>query len=201
MPQRRIFDEPPHHERHYVRNQSDRRGPVIAVIMHSTESQDLPRVERDLDGIQSWFNNPQSQASAHVGIDGDGHSRVWVPIERKAWTAGAANSWSGNIELVGRAAQPVRQWELAQIKTAAKWAAYWCHRFNIPAQVGTVKNIAGQCVCTKKGLLRHIDITRAGFGSHQDPGTFPFGEFLEYVQWYKRHGWYRQLTDRDLEHR
>lgn len=186
----RTKTEAPAHTTHIVRNQSARRGPVLAVAVHSTESQDLPGTTDDLRGIRSWFDNPASDASSHVGIDGDGNTEVWVRSNRKAWTIGAANSFTCNIEFVGRAAQPRSAWEDEQLKAGARWAAYWAIKYGLPIQVGRVRSINGLCVCTRKGIIRHSDVTAAGFGSHSDPGkNFPMDRFLELARFYKRRGW------------
>jgi N-acetyl-anhydromuramyl-L-alanine amidase AmpD len=182
----------PANERHYVRNQSERRGPILGVAVHSTESNDLKGTKDDLRAIRNWFDNPASQASSHIGIDGQGNTEVWVPAERKAWTIGAANSFTLNIEFIGRAAQPASAWEDEQIRAGARWVAYWAIRFGFPIQRGAVKNIGGQCVMSKRGVIRHSDVTAAGFGSHTDPGpNFPMGDFLDKAQWYRKNGWTR----------
>lgn len=187
----RTKTEPPEHTTHIVQNQSSRRGsPILAVAVHSTESQDIPHSIKDLTSLDSWFDNPKSDASAHTGIDGDGSSRVWVHSPFKAWTILDANPFTCNIEFVARAAQTKSLWEEAQLKTGAKWAAYWCVKYGIPAQRGVIRNVSGQCVCTKKGIITHLDVTRAGFGTHTDPGpNFPMSRFIELTQYYKRNGW------------
>lgn len=192
----RYRDRPPHHKTRRVRNQSSRRGaPVQAVAVHSTESQDVPGWD-DLNGVGNWFDNPQSQASSHIGVDGEGHSVEWVAGSEKAWTILELNPVTVNIEFVGRAAQKKKDWETAQLKTAAKWTAYWCLRYGIPAQVGRVKNVNGFPVITKKGIIRHSDLTDAGFGTHTDPGkNFPMDEFLGYVKYYKAKGWTLGISD------
>lgn len=186
----RTRTEAPKHDTFIVRNQSERRVPVLAVAVHSTESQDLKGTKDDLRGVRSWFNNPASNASSHVGIDGSGNTEVWVRSNRKAWTIGAANGFTCNIEFIGRASQSKAEWEEVQIKEGAKWAAYWCVKYKIPAQKGNVRNINGLCVCTRKGIIRHSDVTAAGFGSHTDPGpNFPMARFLELIKYYKENGW------------
>jgi N-acetyl-anhydromuramyl-L-alanine amidase AmpD len=186
----RTKSEPPRHTTHIVRNQSERRGAVLAVAIHSTESQDIPGSTDDLAAIRRWFNNPASQASSHIGIDGAGNTEVWVHSDKKAWTIGAANSWTENIEFIGRAAQPKSAWEQSQIKQGAKWAAYWAIKYDIPVQRGACKNINGLCVCTRKGVITHKQVTDAGFGSHTDPGpAFPMDDFLRYMRYYKTQGW------------
>jgi hypothetical protein len=84
-----------------------------------------------------------------------------------------------NIEFIGRAAQPGKAWEDEQIRQGARWAAYWALKYDIPVQKANVRNVNGLCVCTRKGVLRHSDVTAAGFGTHQDPGpAVPDGRFL-----------------------
>jgi N-acetyl-anhydromuramyl-L-alanine amidase AmpD len=180
----------PAHSSFLVRNQSIRRGPVLAVAVHSTESQDIPGSRDDLLSIRRWFDNPASQASSHIGIDGQGNTELWVHSDRKAWTIGAANSWTVNIEFIGRAAQPASQWEDAQIKQGARWAAYWVLKYDLKVQQANCRNVAGQCVCTKKGVVRHSDVTAAGFGTHSDPGpAFPMDDFLDATRFYVKKGW------------
>ena len=181
----------PHHRRHIVRNKSSRNGRAIrAIAVHSTESQDLRGTRDDVISIRNWFNNPRSQASSHIGIDGEGHTELWVPEEEKAWTILDLNSVTLNIEFIGRAAQPAREWEDAQIRRGAQWAAYWSTRFNLPVQRGNVRNINGVAVVTKSGIIRHKDLTDAGFGSHTDPGPqFPMRRFIDLTRFYKRRGW------------
>lgn len=186
----RTKHEPPEHTTHIVSNQSERRGPVLAVAVHSTESQDLPGTTDDLRAIRNYFDNPKNEASSHIGIDGAGNTEVWVHSNRKAWTIGAANSWTCNIEFVARAAQPGSAWEEAQIKQGARWAAYWCIKYGLPVQKANCRNINGLCVCTKKGIIRHSDVTAAGFGSHTDPGpAFPMDEFLRLTRYFVKNGW------------
>jgi N-acetyl-anhydromuramyl-L-alanine amidase AmpD len=191
MSEARQMREPPVHTTHIVRNQSERRGPVLAVCVHDTESLDIPHSSLDIRSIRNWFDNPASDASSNIGVDGDGRSEQWVKSDRKAWACGAGNSFTENIEFIGRAAQKRVDWEEEQIKMGAAWAAYWCIKYNFAAQKGVVRNIKGQCVCTKPGIIRHSDITAAGFGTHTDPGkTFPMTEFLDATRWYKKNGWY-----------
>jgi N-acetyl-anhydromuramyl-L-alanine amidase AmpD len=183
--------EPPVHTTHIVQNQSERRGPVLAVAVHDTESLDIPHSSLDVRAIRNWFDNPKSDASSHIGVDGDGRSEVWVRSNRKAWTIGAANSFTTNIEFIGRASQRPVEWEDEQIRMGAAWTAYWCVKYGIPAQRGVVRNINGLCVCTKRGIITHKQVTDAGFGSHTDPGpAFPMDLFIRRVQWYKKNGWY-----------
>lgn len=187
----RTTDRPPDHRRRIVRNQSSRMGaPIQAVAVHSTEGVDIPDSLRDLDGLHSWFNNPRSEASSHIGVDGDAHIDLYVERGMKAWTILQLNPVTWNIEFVAKAAQSAAAWEERQIKAAAKYAAYVCLKEGIPAQRGNVRKVNGWPVISKKGIIRHSDLTNAGFGTHTDPGpNFPMGDFIDAVRFYKRNGW------------
>jgi N-acetyl-anhydromuramyl-L-alanine amidase AmpD len=181
----------PHHTIHLLnRNFSSRLGaPIQAIALHSTESWDKKGWD-DLHGVRSWFSNSQAQASSHLGIDGEGHVEKWVRDANKAWTILQLNPVTLNIEFVGRAAQPKSEWEKRQIDAGAQWAAYWGIRHDIPTRRGEVKNINGFPVITRKGIITHHDLTKAGFGSHTDPGpNFPINRFIELAREYREKGW------------
>jgi N-acetyl-anhydromuramyl-L-alanine amidase AmpD len=189
--------KPPELAAHLIdTNFSSRNGaPIQAIAVHSTESWDRPGWD-DLHGVRSWFNNPVADASSHVGIDGEGHIERWVRDADKAWTILQLNPVTLNIEFVARASQPRSDWEEKQIKAGAQMAAYWCVKYGIRAQRGAVKNVNGWPVVTTKGIIKHSDLTKAGFGTHTDPGAnFPMKRFIELVQWYKRNGWYPNTSD------
>jgi hypothetical protein len=66
-----------------------------AVVIHYTAS-------LGISGIVNWFQNPQSQVSAHLLISQTGQIVQFVPFFRPAWAAGSAY-WNQavNIELEG----------------------------------------------------------------------------------------------------
>lgn len=77
-------------EKRPVKNCSSRNGlePLFIVnhIMQGT-----------MDGTESWFNNPKSQASSNYGIGKNGEVREWVAPELKAWANGIVtnpNNWA-----------------------------------------------------------------------------------------------------------
>lgn len=188
---------PEFHKHLLDRNFSDRNGaPIQAIAIHSTESSDKMKSWDDIHGVRGWFNNPDSRASSHLGIDGDGNVEQWVDETLKAWTILQLNPVTLNIEFIGRAAQPKAEWEEAQVKAGARWVAYWSQRFDIPIQRGVVKNINGFPVITRKGIITHKQLTDAGFGSHTDPGpNFPTYRFIESARWYLENGWIPNETE------
>ncbi len=191
MATKRHKDRPPTHKTRIVRNRSS-RGDVrpSQVCIHSTESQDVMRSMTDINGVVSWFDNPGSQASSHIIVDGDGNSAQCVPSSEKAWTALQANPFTLNIEFIGRAAQGKSAWEVEQLKTGAKWTAFWALTYGFPIQRGSVGNSHGVAYPKRKGIITHLDVTRAGFGSHVDPGpNFPMADFIKYAQYYRARGW------------
>jgi N-acetyl-anhydromuramyl-L-alanine amidase AmpD len=191
MASKRQKTAPPKHTTHIVRNQSSRNGaPIQAIAVHSTESQDIPGTTRDLVAIRNWFDNPASQASSHIGVDGSGNSELWVHSDKKAWTILQLNPVTFNIEFVARAGQSKNDWEDQQYRIGAQWAAYIAIKNNIPAGRGRVANNHGFPIVSKKGVIRHKDLTDAGFGTHTDPGpNFDMEKFLRYMRYYKQHGW------------
>lgn len=182
---------PEYHKHLLDRNFSERLGaPIQAIALHSTESLDIQHSWDDIHGVRNWFNNPQAQASSHLGIDGDGHVEQWVEDHMKAWTILDLNRVTLNIEFVGRAAQPTKDWEAAQLRAGARWIAYWAQEHDIPIRRGAVKNVHGVAVVTRPGVILHSDLTAAGFGSHTDPGkNFPIWRILRTARYYRDNGW------------
>lgn len=187
---KRSTSQAPKYRQRIVCNKSSRQGsPIQAIAVHSTESADIPGWD-DLESIHNWFNTPKSQSSSHIGIDGEGNTELWVPPSMKAWTILNLNPVTFNIEFIGRAAQSSKAWEDKQYKEGAKWAAYIGLQNGIPMQRGSVRNIHGSPVITKRGIITHKQLTDAGFGSHTDPGpAFPMREFIRAAQYYKKNGW------------
>ncbi len=159
-----------------VRNQSSRNGvrPKI-IVLHSTESHNRPGVQ-DLQAIVSWFDNPKSQASSHVIVDGEGISARCVPDHMKAWTQASYNPQALSIEQIGFAAQS--SWSEPLLRKTAKYIAYWSVEHGIPIERST-----------SHGVCMHSELGAAG-GGHHDPGQgFPMGEVLSMARSYAKNGW------------
>ena len=166
--------------RKLVRNKSQRQGgarPTL-IVLHSTEGNNVTGLA-DLQGLGSWFDNPNSQVSAHVATDAEGNSARYVRDEDKAWQCAAYNSASLGIEQVGKAAQT--SWAEAQQRETARWIAYWSLKFGIPSQKGAVDD--GRVV--KPGICRHSELGAKG-GGHSDPGAgYPLADVLEFARHYR----------------
>lgn len=167
-----------------VRNQSSRLGaPIQAIALHSTEG-------GTLDSVHDMFNVAQNESSSHAGVSQAGVSERWVHDDRKAWTILQLNPVTLNLEMLGFAAQAKSAWKEVQLDEVARWIAFWSLKWDIPIRRGKVRSIAGFPVITKRGVITHAQLTRAGFGTHGDPGAnFPINVVLRKARWYAKHGW------------
>lgn len=165
-------------------NQSERVGstPPLLIVLHSTESHNVPKSARDLEAIAGWFATPAAQVSAHVVVDGDGHSARCVPDRRKAWTCGQFNSASLNIEQVGFADYGRLGWRRRwrELRETARWIARWSKKYGIPIRLGAVD---GPSVA-RSGVVKHATLGLAG-GGHTDPGEYPMRRVLILARMYR----------------
>lgn len=153
-------------------NYSARTTGISLIVLHDTESGNVPRSAKDLAGVASWFATPTSQVSAHVVTDADGHSARCVPDRFKAWQCASYNSASLGIEQVGFEGQPFERREYVE---TARWIAQWSHEHRIPIRRARVYR--GMVIVS--GVARHSDLGIYG-GGHDDPGpTFPLRRTLE----------------------
>lgn len=141
------------------------------IVLHSTESFEIPKSDRDLAGIAAYFAKAGGVA-AQVITDGDGHSARCVRDADSAWACVAFNRVSLNVEQIGHAAQT--SWPDAQLDETARWLAVWHKRHGIPLRRGAV---SGSSVTTP-GVVTHAQLGAAG-GGHSDPGThYPVDEVI-----------------------
>lgn len=157
----------------HVRNQSSRNGArVQLIVLHDTEGANIKGVS-DLKGLGDWFDKPAAQASAHVGVDAEGHSARFVDDASKAWHVAFYNSVSLGVEQVGFATQ--RSWPNAQVEEVARWIARWADLHNIPIRKGKVSS-DGRVL--RSGVVLHSQLGSLG-GGHHDPGKhYPFKQVL-----------------------
>lgn len=161
-------------------NVSSRFTPISLIVLHSTESNNIPNSPSDLQGVADWFANPAAQVSAHVIVDADGRSARCVVDERKAWACVSYNSASLNIEQIGHASQD--HWDRAEWMEAARWIAQWSHDHDIP--IRRAITIGGRVV--RSGVTTHKRLGAAG-GGHVDPGPkYPLRKVLRQARHIKR---------------
>jgi N-acetyl-anhydromuramyl-L-alanine amidase AmpD len=153
-------------------NFSSRSTSISLIVLHSTESANVPNSATDLAGVAGWFANPAAEVSAHVITDADGHSARCVADDLKAWHCAAYNSAALGIEQIGRAAQS--KWDHQEWIETARWIAYFSQTHGVPIRRARV---AGGRVL-RSGVITHHRLGAAG-GGHVDPGAgYPLGSVL-----------------------
>jgi N-acetyl-anhydromuramyl-L-alanine amidase AmpD len=161
-------------------NYSSRLASISLIVLHSTESHNVPNSASDLAGVASWFANPASQVSAHVIVDADGHSARCVSDKHKAWHCMGYNSPALGIEQVGHASQP--NWERPEWVEAARWIAQWSHEHHVPIRRARV--FLGRVI--RSGVTTHKKLGVYG-GNHEDPGVrYPLRRVLKMARKIKR---------------
>jgi len=135
-------------------NFSERTARVDLIVIHDTEGA--------YAGAVAWFEQAQSQVSAHFVVKEDGtEATQMVDLAKKAWHACAFNSRSVGIEMAGVEAKGIdeRCWA-----TTAAMTAYLLHHLQIPLRWAE-KGVG-------PGFCSHYDLGQAG-GGHDDPTTDP----------------------------
>jgi hypothetical protein len=146
------------------------------VVMHCTQGSTAR-------AAASWFQNPNSQGSAHSCCD-DNECYATLRDNEIPWGAPGANYHGYHIEQAGFVSYTKVIWSTKHRKTlqrAAYRAAVRCVRYNIPVRWVDAKAMrAGQ-----RGITSHWECTKAFGGDHTDPGRFwPRLLFLSYVRGY-----------------
>jgi hypothetical protein len=167
-------------DRRIVRNKSSRNGvkPRL-MVLHATVSHNKKGLS-DLKAIGSWFDNPASQSSSHIGVDNEGNSARWVADADKAWTQAAYNSQSLSIEqiLPGNGTEVTD----AMYRETARWLARWAKKYNLRLRKARV--VRGRVLLS--GVIRHSELGSEG-GNHNDPGpNYNLAKVLRYARKYKR---------------
>ena len=135
-------------------NVSDRLHGIVPYLIV------LHRPVGGFDGAERTLCDPAAQVSAHILTDSNREAVQLVAFDHKAWACASFNSVSYNLEIDDHAwsgeDHPARA-------TAARIAAYICHKTGIPARWSHLPTAAA-------GLVRHYDLGTAG-GGHTDPTT------------------------------
>lgn len=87
---------------------SDRAHPATQFVLHYTVSSNRAGWS-DVRAIQNYFKSTRV-ASAHYIIDFEGHCLKMVPLSKKAWTQGNANSASVSVEIIATGRETREQW-------------------------------------------------------------------------------------------
>jgi len=154
-------------------NYSSRGGSgVRLIVLHTAEG------ATTYQSLGSYFANPASQVSSHVGIDDTpGTVGEYVPRSGKAWTAANANPYSIQAELCAFAKWGPTDWAAHQTMLAntAAWIAEEAAAFGLPI----VKLSAAQAQDgITPGVCQHVDLG-AGGGNHWDCGPgFPMDQVI-----------------------
>jgi N-acetyl-anhydromuramyl-L-alanine amidase AmpD len=163
--------------RMHVRNWSYRANgaKIELIVIHDTESHNRPGTV-DLAAIGNWFDNPASEASCHVCVDGDGSSAIYVDSIHKAWHVAHYNSAAVGIEQIGYSTEGARGWSAREpeLLETARWIAHWSHMYRIPIRPGDAQWGGVQ----RSGVVTHRQLGVLG-GNHDDPGpAYPFDYVL-----------------------
>ena len=154
-------------------NYSGRGGAnVRLVVLHTAQG------ALTYQALGSYFANPSSGVSSHVGID-DTPNTVgeYVHPNYKAWTQANANPVALAAELCAFAEWTTAQWHLHpnMLENAALWVRETCLTYGIPI----VRLSPSQAQGNGVGVCHHVDLGSWG-GSHWDCGpNFPMDEVIQ----------------------
>jgi hypothetical protein len=130
--------------------------------------------------LGSFFANPASGVSSHVGIDDDTPDTVGEYVRRdgKAWTAANANPWAVQAELCAFADWDTATWNSHEqlLANTAAWIAEEAAHFGIPLVWLTEAQAQNP---DTRGVCQHADLGSMG-GGHWDCGPgFPMQQVLD----------------------
>jgi len=157
-------------------NYSSRGGSKVRlIVLHTSEG------ATSYSSLGSFFANPSSQVSSHVGID-DTKGQIGEYVHRgdKAWTSANANPVAVQAELCTPSGAAMG-WSAAtwqqhpnMLANAAEWIAEEAAAFGIPI----VKLTAQQAQGGSAGVCQHVDLGSWG-GGHTDCGpNFPIDQVI-----------------------
>jgi hypothetical protein len=155
-------------------NYSSRGGSdVTTIVLHTAEG------STSIESLGSWFANPSSQVSSHVGIDDKANTvGEYVKRPNKAWTAASANPWAIQAELCAFAAWDSAEWQRHpnMLANTAAWVAEEAAYFGIPLTLLAPGQAQDPGV---RGVCQHADLGSIG-GGHWDCGpNFPIQQVLD----------------------
>lgn len=147
-------------------NQSSRGGSAVRlIVLHTSEG------ASSYTSLGSFFQNPSSGVSSHVGIDDTANTvGEYVPRSAKAWTAANANPVAVQAEICtpsGGYLWTTAQWNTHpnMLANISQWIAEEAAALGIPI----VKLTASQAQGGSAGVCQHRDLGSWG-GGHVDCG-------------------------------
>jgi len=154
-------------------NYSSRGGSKVRlIVIHTAEG------ARTIEELGSFFANPSSGVSSHVGIDDkDGIIGEYVRRDYKAWTAANANPVAIQVELCAFAKWTENDWmqHTTMLNNCGRWVAEEAAFFGLPLTVLTDAQAQG----SGKGICQHSNLGQWG-GGHWDCGSsFPMDYVLD----------------------
>ena len=129
-------------------NYNSRGGTTIdRIVIHTTQG--------SYSGAISWFQNPDSDVSAHYVIrSSDGEITQMVQEANRGWHVGTWNSRSIGIEHEGWVADPGRWYTDAMYRSSAALTRHLCNKYGIPID--------------RTHIIGHVEAAGA---THTDPGS------------------------------
>ncbi len=129
-------------------NYNSRGGTNIdRIVIHTTQG--------SYAGAISWFQNPDSDVSAHYVIrSSDGEVTQMVREANRGWHVGTWNSRSIGIEHEGWVADPGRWYTDAMYRSSAALTRHLCNKYGIPID--------------RTHIVGHVEAPGA---THTDPGS------------------------------
>jgi hypothetical protein len=153
-------------------NYSSRSGATVRlIVLHTAEG------ATTIEELGSFFANPASGVSSHVGIDDkQGVVGEYVRRDYKAWTAANANPVAVQAELCAFAGWSSGQWQQhsVMLENCARWLAEEAAYFDVPV----VKLTAAQAQGSGRGVCQHVDLGAYGGGHWDCGGSFPIDQVI-----------------------
>lgn len=130
-------------------NWSNRVTGVRGIGLHYTAGPNRAG-KAEMDGLTAYASSARAGVSWHFLIDAEGHCYYSVPLGKKAWTIGNANSQTVNIEVVGtgqEASYPAGTAGARKLRQVVRRVA---RIYSIPLKVGSISNCS-----VSPGIVTH----------------------------------------------
>lgn len=130
----------------------------------------------DLDGLLAFENNPRALVSWHFAIDREGYCDYTVPLEKKAYTEAAANSFGIGIEGEGTGTEP-DYLDTAGFKKLSAVVRRVAKLYGIPIREAVING----CHLVRSGISTHWPLGPCG-GGHVDIKPYSLGPIIAKIR-------------------